>query len=375
MQNPPNLTEQQIRRSNACLEHCCQLIEQTTEKTISFSEYMEVALYHPDFGYYQNPDICFGEGGDFVTAPQMGPLFAKTLATFCAEAMQELDKPFIVEFGPGSGQLAGDLVKALSEEQRLPAGYTLSDINEHIKPKQKALINNISHKHQALYQWKNIEQLPKFEGIIILNEVLDALPFNCYVVKNNLVYEKKVTLINNKLAWQAINEQSKPINDLTPLIRKHQLYNNYEFELIPNLKNFLKKITTKLTKGTILIIDYGFESHEYFHPQRHMGTLMTHFQHQTLQNPFIYPALQDITCHINFTEVAEYAENLNLDITNFQTQAEFLLENNLTTHATKLHQQTTDIAKQQRIQQNLNKLTHPGEMGELFKVCCLKFVN
>ena len=333
---------------------------------IPFVEFMQMALYTPGEGYYSSGLQKLGKHGDFVTAPELTPLFGHSLANQCRQIMHELQEPIIFEFGAGTGALCVDILHHLEQVDSLPAAYWILELSADLRNRQKEAINqkipHLAHKVQWLDSWPETA----FSGIVIANEVLDAMPVHRFMHSNEGILESYITL-NER---QELVEQFKPCNNerlLTYLKEHTDLQAPYLSEANLFLNDWFAQVYGMLKQGVVLIVDYGFPRHEYYHPDRNQGTLMCHYQHQSHTDPLIHLGEQDITAHVDFTHVAEASFDAGFHIAGFTNQASFLLANGLL----ELMNTPDDERKLQQNKQAVKQLTHPHEMGELFKVIAL----
>lgn len=355
------------------------IIEIKTTGPIPFSRYMQLALYAPGLGYYQNAYQKFGEQGDFVTAPEISPLFSYCLANRCAETLADLQDGDILEFGAGSGVMAADILCHLKKLNQLPAHYYILELSANLKAQQYETIKNKIPEYLDRVIW--LSQLPEksIQGVVLANEVLDAMPVDLYVVENSEAALDLSRSIRER-EWRDVSrsrsepERSEGQSCLhVDITKEMQLTfqacseDNYLAEINLFLPAWIKSLSDILSHGAAIIIDYGFLEHEYYHPDRKMGTLMCHYRHHTHLDPFLYPGLQDITTHVNFTAVGEAAEVNGFEVA-FSNQAQFLFENGLLSLVDNQADDKNRLMQNQQIQ----KLTSPNEMGELFKVMVLK---
>lgn len=354
--------------SHSHSQHLSRLVQQKMNQSggwINFAEYMQLALYTPNLGYYSGGLQKFGNikngGGDFVTAPEMTPLFAQTLARQASQVLRETQGN-ILELGAGTGTLAVDMLQALHELGQLPEQYFILEVSGHLRSVQeKTLLARLPAKLYEKIVW--LEKLPdQFIGLILGNEVLDAIPVHLIMKKNDVVYERGVGF-DNGFVWQ-----DQPLQDVAiqHFIAPIGLANDYVTEICPAATGLINSLANSLKRGAILLLDYGFTAREYYHPQRNQGTLMCHYQHYAHSNPLINIGLQDITAHVNFTAIAEAGLAQNLDLQGYTNQAQFLIACGLLDLlATESPDNLTSyIPKASAVQ----KLISPAEMGELFKV-------
>lgn len=334
---------------------------------LSFMEYMHLALYAPGEGYYSSGLQKIGTEGDFITAPELTPLFGRTLANQCHQILSQLEAPHLLEYGAGTGKLCIDILKRLNELQCLPESYMIMEVSSNLKQRQKELISQeipqLAHRVQWLDSW------PKqaFNGIILANEVLDAMPVHRFMLVNDNLLESYISMDeHNKLI-----EQFKPCTNqrLINYIRQHIHIDSSPYLSEANLQidDWILNNYRILKQGVMLLIDYGFPRHEYYHPDRKHGTLMCHYQHHSHSDPFTHPGEQDITAHVDFTHVAEAGHHAGFHIAGYTNQASFLLSNGLLSLIHSIEGQQEQMKAKQAIKQ----LTHPSEMGELFKVIAL----
>jgi SAM-dependent MidA family methyltransferase len=321
---------------------------------IPFSRFMYLALYHPEFGYYMRPHEKFGPRGDFITAPLMTPLFAQALANSMVEELKA--QPFILEWGAGNGQLAKDMLTYLNAEGLHPQ-YMIYDISPACRSMQRETLQAFGD--QVIW----LDMPPEtFEGVIIANEVLDALPVDLFHYREGQLFERAVTCVDHQFDF---------IDRLPvwPDILNTDLSDEYREDYISEKQVFADDLMRDWLKilraGKIIIIDYGFLRHEYYHPERSRGTLMCHTQHTAHDNPLEHVGEQDITAHVNFSDLIEIAQAKQVDVTLY-TQAEYLIEHGILTLAQKCFSE--NIAEQRLVSQALRTLLEPQEMGEFFKV-------
>ena len=307
---------------------------------ISFARYMELALHAPGQGYYSRGARQFGAEGDFVTAPELGSLFGRTLA----RQLKALEGP-ILELGAGSGALAETLLKELDRK------YFILETSGALRARQAQRLGD---------RVKFLERLPeRFRGVVIANEVADALPVHAVAWRADGINERGVS---SELQWA----ERPATGDVLREARAIEVPVPYESELGLAARGWMRSLAASLEQGAIFIIDYGFPRHEYYHPQRSMGTLMCHTRHRAHGDPFLRPGEQDITAHVDFSALAGAAGEAGLDILGYATQAQFLVNCGITE---VLAQANLDNALHYApIAAEAQQLLSPAEMGELFKV-------
>lgn len=331
-----------------------------------FVEFMQLALYHPQWGYYNSGLQKFGPGGDFITAPELTPLFGYTLAKQCQAILSTLSEPILFEFGAGSGRLCIDILTHLEQLNSLPEAYYILEVSGHLRLRQQARIQEEIPHLATKVVWLNQWPAKPFNGIIIANEVLDAMPVHRFLQTKDQLLESVINLDANS----QLCEDFKPSLDARLISYvKQALPAQYPYQSEANLfiTDWIQQCANMLAQGVIFLIDYGFPRHEYYHPDRHQGTIMCHYQHQMYTNPLLHIGQQDITAHVDFTHVAEAADAAGLHVAGFTNQAAFLLGNGLLS----LLEDITDSDALIKANQAVKQLIQPSEMGELFKVMAL----
>jgi SAM-dependent MidA family methyltransferase len=338
--------------------------------SIGFDEYMQLALYEPGMGYYSAGAAKFGASGDFVTAPQISALFSQVLARQCAAVLGTIQKSNILEFGAGTGVMAADLLLALEKLNALPDRYYILELSAELRQRQQHMLQTrLAHLYERVV-W--LEGLPKFSfrGIVLANEVLDAMPVRCFKQGAEGLWERRVGVDSEgEFRWIEQPADSTLRSEVDTI--KHQLIEplppGYCSEVNMQLGAWISAIKSILEQAIILIIDYGYPKREYYHPQRHRGTVLCHYRHRAHEDPFFYPGLQDISANVDFSAVAEAAYASGLSVLGYTTQAYFLLANGLD----EIFAELTDERLRLRYSQQIKRLTLPSEMGERFQVIAL----
>jgi SAM-dependent MidA family methyltransferase len=327
---------------------------------IRFEDYMHLALYAPGLGYYMAGCAKFGSEGDFVTAAQISPLFGHCLA----DAIHQHSSNAILEFGAGTGILAAQILAHLAACDALPQHYYILDLSPELRQRQAHTLQQHVPKLAERVQW--LSHLPTdFKGVVIANEVLDAMPVCLFAYENDTVFELGVERIKDDFSLTP-----RPASaHVRAYVDALALPPHYISEINFNLNPWLHALSHAMHSGVVLIIDYGFPQREYYHPQRHSGTLMCHYRHQTHTNPFFLPGIQDISAHVDFSAVAEAAHSAGFNVSGYTSQADFLVGNGLDRLLT--HYDHMDLSTYIPVAQGVKKLLLPQEMGELFKVMAL----
>ena len=347
--------------NNTKLHHIIkETIQRADTHSITFAEFMELALYHPTLGYYCNARSPFGRSGDFVTASEISPLFAKCIAQQCQSVLSELGGGDILEIGAGSGRFAVDLLIELEKNGVLPNTYFIFEKSQSLQDTQHHTLQSLAPHLLSRVQWLDAFPTQPINGVIFANEVLDAMPFHCFQIEKNTPHERCVTFKNEQFEWE-IQPAHHDVIDATRALLP--LPNGYHSEINLHLSDWITEASRALNKGLILLIDYGYPQAEYYRPDRTQGTLMCFHEHHKHDNPFIWIGSQDITAHVNFTAVAEYASSAQLTVAGFTTQAGFLLACGLT----DLIEKNLSPIDECRQTQAIKMLTLPSQMGEIIK--------
>ena len=329
---------------------------------IGFDTFMAMALYTPGLGYYANDSLKFGAlpyttqdgkkvgGSDFVTAPEITSLFGQTLAAQVAQALQQSQTDEVWEFGAGTGALALQLINSLQAQGVALSRYTIVDVSGSLRARQQHTLE----KFGDLVHW--VQALPdQMQGVVVGNEVLDAMPVQLLQRTQGVWHERGVVSSGEGFAWQ------DRLTDLRPPVDIEGEH-DYLTEIHPQAEAFIASLAERLLAGkggAAFFLDYGFPEGEYFHPQRHMGTVMCHQLHQADPDPLVAVGQKDITAHVNFTGVALAAQNAGLHVLGYASQAWFLLNLGLAERMA-----ASSLAERSQAQ----RLVNEHEMGELFKV-------
>lgn len=332
---------------------------------IPFDRYMQLALYAPGLGYYSAGAKKIGRDGDFITAPEISALYGQSIARSAAEVIAHTNGD-ILEFGAGSGRLAFDLLDELQRLGQLPRHYYILEVSADLRERQQGLLASLPTDVFSRIKW--IDGLfDGFSGLIIGNEVLDAMPTHLLVWTDKGICERGVAIEREYFVFQdrAIDSQSA----LFAAADKFDFPERYVSEINLEAQGFIASLGAMLQRGVLLMIDYGFSAAEYYHPQRSMGTLMCHYRHHAHNDPFYLPGLQDITSHVDFSAIAEAGQAAGLELIGFTSQAHFLLDCGIT-HLIARHD-ASDAANYLPMVNALQRLVSPAEMGELFKAIAM----
>jgi SAM-dependent MidA family methyltransferase len=333
---------------------------------LSLERYIERVLYAPGLGYYVAGARKFGPDGDFVTAPDLTPLFGGALAVQVGRVLADAGGTEVVELGAGSGALAADLLAALAAQDRLPDAYTIVEVSPELRERQRATLRERTAAHADRVRWR--EDLPAaIEGAVVMNEVLDAIPPHVVARRGGEWRERGVVVQDGALA---IAERPLANEAVRALARdRFPADIDYASEVNPAAEALVRELARRLARGALLILDYGFARHEYYHPQRNEGTLVGHYRHRVHADPLLWPGLSDLTAHVDFTAVAEAGEAEGLHVAGYASQAAFLLGCGILDLLARTG--AAGSSAYLRAAAAVQQLTSPAEMGELFKVLAL----
>lgn len=368
----PYPSPQEVELSTSLVEVISEEIKQQGGK-IPFARYMELALYAPTLGYYVNGRLKLGEGGDFITAPELTPLFTQCLGNQVIEVFDKINtRASVLEFGGGSGALALEMLTYLEKQGNLPEHYYILDVSPYLTASQRVLLSDkIPHLMEKIHWVSDIPD--EFVGVIIANEVLDAMPVNqvcfhtdgkhteIFVAEEEGRFVKQEHPISNPRLSEAVSRIYDSYGDRMP--------DSYTGEINLFIKGWMQLLYEHMKKGIVILIDYGYPRSQWYIPDRYEGTLSCYYRHRHHSNPLILPGLQDITAHVDFTDVAEKADEAGFNISGYANQAAFLTSCGL--EELLQHLDTSDTINFLATTSPIKKLILPHEMGELFKVMIL----
>ena len=328
---------------------------------IPFSKYMDLAMFAPGLGYYSAGAAKIGAAGDFTTAPEMSALFGATLAKQVAQILNVTGGD-VLEFGAGSGKLARDLIRALEKLGCEPRQYLILEPSPDLRERQCALLQKEISNCNSRVKW--IDCLPEnFTGVMIANEVLDAMPIELIAWQADGIYQRGVALSGEDFVWQ---EQKLAPGALLDHAKTINVKAGYVSEIHLAGEAFVRSVGDSLKHGAALFIDYGFLDHEYYHADRSTGTVMCHYRHRAHTDAFFLPGVQDITAHVNFSAMMNAARSTGLEVEGFATQAKFLIACGITDELGEID--PANAAQYLPLANQVQRLLSPAEMGELFKV-------
>ena len=359
------------------LAHSARVVERVQTEiegrggVLPFDRYMDLVLYEPGLGYYASGTRKFGRQGDFVTAPELGSLYGRCVARQVAQILAQLDGGSLLEFGAGSGVLAATVLTELAERDSLPAEYLIVEVSPALRAQQQQTLAGQIKQNPVKVRW--LDSLPEsgFRGVILANEVLDAMPIIRFRVGAEGHMTAGVVRRNGHLDW---SWQRDPSQDrrIDRLVQQYGLVTDYTSEVNPRAAAWMQTVGRVLDAGLILVMDYGYPGAEYYHYERSDGTLMCHYQHRAHMDPFLYPGLQDLTAHVDFSAVAAAGQLAGLDIAGFTSQEAFLLS----TGVLDLVAHESSGPVDPKLSAELKQLTLSSEMGESFKALAMvKHIN
>lgn len=334
---------------------------------ISFADYMGAALYAPGLGYYVAGSRKFGASGDFVTAPELTALFGEALATQIAELISLLPDSTVIELGPGTGRLAADVLAALRERGSIPGRYCLLEVSPDLRARQRGELQARVPDLLPRVEWLDVLP-PRWRGVVIANEMLDAIPPHVVARRGGAWYERGVELgADGSLRFGDRSLDKGALRDAAMMCFPHE--GDYVSEINPAAQALVRSLALRCDAGAMLILDYGFPAGEYYHPQRADGTLMAHHRHRVVDDPLFLPGLTDLTAHVDFSAIARAAVAGGMSIAGYATQARFLVNCGiLDALARRGDPRSVAYIREAAAAQ---KLLSPAEMGELFKVLAI----
>ena len=341
---------------------------------ISFERFMRLALYEPGLGYYSAGSSKFGEAGDFVTAPEISPLFSRCLARQCRDVLSAISNghsKVIMELGAGSGVMAADVLLELEGIDSLPDRYLILEVSADLRERQqKKLAAAVAHLLPRVEWLDCLPEYPLF-GCILANEVVDALPVERFVIGHDGLQRVVVGLDGDRFCFRREAMPEKLARAVSESLGRplDEYPVGYQSEWCPTLVSWTRSVASCLREGMFCISDYGLSRQEYYHPDRVGGTLLCHYRHRAHDDAFFWPGLQDITAWVDFSAIAAAGEAEGLNLAGFSTQAHWLMSLGLDELVAR--QFSEDQRSQLELAGQVKTLTLPGEMGERFKVMAL----
>ena len=376
----------EILSNTEALSHCRQLSNliddhvKKSENGLLFSDYMNLVLYEPKLGYYTGGAIKFGSKGDFITAPEISPYFGASIAQTISPVIQHFRNSRhiakILEFGAGSGALATSILWQLHQLNTLPHVYQILEVSPDLQQRQQEHILQFIKEHQISVAIEWLTAIPvEFDGIILANEVIDAIPVDAIVKRSDAWYYRGITInpqasspsFSDHWLWTDLKEV--PAQELPAYLLEHadEFTDGYQTETHLRAQSWLSTIAKSLRQGLLITIDYGFPAKEYYHPQRSQGTLIAHHQHHSIDDLFYLPGLCDLTAHVQWSSLNQVAQTQGLELIAYLSQGAYLLDagiGELLLTNVDMHDPMQFLPQSNALQ----KLISEAEMGELFKV-------
>jgi SAM-dependent MidA family methyltransferase len=352
--------------SERLLKQIRRAIEQSHGR-LPFDRFMEMALYAPGLGYYVAGSRKLGEAGDFITSPEVSPLFAQCMARQALPVLEQLGQGDILEFGAGSGLLAADMLAELERLGRLPERYAILEISPELQVRQReTLAQRVPHLLPRVVWLHNLPQA--FRGFVVANELLDAMPVSRFRIGAKGVEESFVMAAEAGLIECFAAAETPGLTRAVEWLGQcvGGLAEGYVSEINLRQASWIQSLSQSMACGAVILIDYGYCAREYYHPQRNRGTLMCHYRHRAHDDPFRWVGLQDITSHVDFTAAARSALQAGFHLGGYTTQAHFLIANGL--DSLLADSDPHDVERHMALMQGVKRLTLPSEMGERFKV-------
>ncbi len=368
----PMAAQRELVLNDAQARHCARMHAYLTEQIaaaggwLSFERFMDMALYAPGLGYYSAGAQKFGDGGDFTTAPEISGLFGACVARQCAQVLAALGGGCIMEIGAGSGRLAADVLTRLEALGQLPSEYWILEVSADLRERQRRHLARHAPRLQGRVQWLDEPPARSFDGLILANEVLDALPVTRFRWYPGRVEELGVGMDEARFAWSPRAAAPAVADACRRLAFSGGGWDaGYVSEYCPRLAAWTRGVTHGLRRGAALWFDYGLPRSQYYLPERHEGTLLCHFRHRAHGDPFLFPGLQDITAWVDYTLLAEAAHAAGFTVSGFATQSYFLAGLGIDR---EMHGMAGDDADRfAMLAAQARRLMLPGEMGERFK--------
>jgi SAM-dependent MidA family methyltransferase len=365
-QREPKPDGEEQRHGERVIAHIAAAID-AAGGWLSFEHYMDLALYAPGLGYYSAGARKIGRAGDFVTAPEISPLFGACIARQCAQVLAALAQGEILEIGAGTGRLAGEILARLESLGQLPARYLILEISADLRERQRIhLAERLPHLLDRV-SWLDTPPAQEFDGLILANEVLDALPVRRFCWTQAQLLEMGVARKEQGFVWSG-RPADKNLAQFCSLLRAAggDWEDGYSSEYCARLGAWTAAVTRSLRRGAVLWFDYGLPRAQYYFPERRAGTLLCHYRQRVHDDPFRYPGLEDITAWVDFSLLAEASATAGFRLAGFTTQTYFLAGNGIDVEMHRLA--AGDANRFARLANQARQLMMPGDMGERFKV-------
>ena len=359
------------------LSHISSLLDiikkRAKSRLIPFDEYMRIALYEPRLGYYSSANSKIGESGDFITAPEISSLFSYTFARQFMRILQDLESKKILEFGAGRGRFAADCISYLLQNKFDLDKYYIIEVSATLKLEQQEYLKKMVPDFYDNIIWLSEIPITGFNGVVFANEVLDAMPVSIFKKENKQIKEVFVSLYKDKLHFKTGVVQNKKLLHAVNMIEEEvgSLPDGFMSEVNLWAKPWVNALYHSLGAGAVFICDYGYNRFDYYSRRHSAGTIQCYYKHMVHDDPLIYTGIQDITAHVDFTDIAMAADDIGFVIEGYTTQGQFLLANGISEIYESYFANQDDQALKIKQVQGLKKLVMPEEMGDMFKVLCI----
>jgi SAM-dependent MidA family methyltransferase len=372
----PELSAEERAHSERVAEHIREFVREHGG-TIGFDAYMRMALYAPGLGYYSAGATKLGADGDFVTAPEISSLFSRCLARQVADVLRDTGGD-VLELGAGSGRMAVDVLTELASMECLPGKYRILEVSADLAERQHKLVEQLPPEISGRVEWLDRWPERSMRGVVLANEVLDAMPVERFVLHSREggidVRARGVCLRGESFDWRERSPSAELMHAVADIVEAlpAPLPDGYESEVCLSFHPWMASVAQVLEQGVVLLVDYGLPRSQLYHPERRRGTLRCHFRHRAHDDPFLNVGLQDITAWVDFTRVAEAADDAGLEVMGFATQAAFLIGAGMESLlSTEMEIAGGDMRRKAELAGQARRLMLPGEMGEIFKVIAL----
>ena len=348
-----------------------QLIQHinTRDGWISFEEFIDFVMYKPGLGYYSAGAEKIGHSGDFTTAPEISKLFGMALANQITPILDHYQSPSIIEIGAGTGKLAFDIMTQLNDYQVNFDRYYILELSADLKQRQQSLLSHLPAKTLNKIVWLDSIPMDSIDGVIIANEVIDALPFTRFKTQNGQVYELGISFEDNQLIEQPRLADEMLSNTVASIAKKigMRFHDGYTSEIRINFGNWFRTIESMLSSGSMFFVDYGYSRQEYYDEERTNGSMICHYKNVAHENPLSNLGIQDISASVDFSLLADVAFQQNIEVGFFTSQSDFLINAEIL----GVIESVIDEGLKMRLTQEVKQLLLPNQMGEIFKCMLL----
>lgn len=372
----PPPSDDELAHSRRVVQHIREFMA-ARGGVIGFDTWMRLALYSPGLGYYSAGATKLGEGGDFITAPEVSSLFSRCVARQAAEVLRTTGGA-ILELGAGSGRMAADILIELEALGELPERYRILEVSADLAERQRARLGSLPRQLASRVEWLDRWPPEAMRGVVLANEVLDAMPVERFVLRGEAVPQRvrslSVAIDGEGFRWHETDASPELDHAVRGILASipQPLPDGYVSEVCLALQPWMSGLAAHLDRGVALLIDYGLSRAQLYHPDRGDGTLRCHYRHRAHGDPFVNVGLQDITAWVDFTGVADAADSAGLDVLGYTTQSAFLIGAGMESLLTaEMQAAADDLRRQAQLAGEARKLMLPGEMGEVFKVIAL----